>query len=85
MSTTPTITQIFEDELVGTPTPHTLATGKNVFVFNLKISPKSTNLKTGQMVGFQDQMYEVMNSYVVTARTDYLKFTLMPKSVLEKA
>jgi hypothetical protein len=79
------ITQIFEDELVSMPVPHILATGKNVFTFNLKISSKTVGLKTGDVVGFKDETFEVMNGYTVTAQNDYLKLNLRPKPAVEKS
>jgi hypothetical protein len=79
------ITQILEGELVSAPTPHSLATGKNVVVFNLKISDKLLQLQPGDIVGFQNEFYEVMNHFMVQSRTNYLKFYFVPKSFQERA
>ena len=76
----PEVTQILEDELVSAPTPHVLATGQQVVVFNLKLSPRFLGLQAGNIAQFQNGLYEVMNFYRVQAQNDYLKFNFMPKS-----
>ena len=77
------ITQIQEDELLEGPTPHRLATGINVYVFNLKINTKTASLKTGNEFEFGGEFYEVMNRYQVQARTDYFKMNGLKKLRLQ--
>ena len=79
------VTQILEDELVSAPTPHVLATGKQVVVFNLKITPKFLGLQAGNIAQFQNSIYEVMNFYRVPAQNDYLKFNFLLKTSIKKS
>ena len=72
-------TQIFEDELVGKPTPHILATGKNVVIFNLRLTPKTLVLKTGNKFVFENDIYEIMNTTQVQSKNDYIKFNCIHK------
>ena len=76
------ITGIQEDDLVSHPAPHTLATGKGVVVFNLKINPKTSALKTGHEFEYAGECYEVMNTCVVQSSTDYLKLNSIKKNRL---
>ena len=73
------ITGLLEDDLVAAPAPHTLATGKSVIVFNLKINPETSALKTGQEFEYAGEIYEVMNIHGVQSATDYLKLNTVKK------
>lgn len=75
--------EILESDLIGEPVPHTLAIGKGVVVFNLKITPKSLGLKTGKAFSFGHDAYEVMNVSQVQAQNDYLKINCLRKSSKE--
>ena len=77
------IIEILESDLVGKPTPHTLAMGKNVIAFNLKITPKLLDLKTGKSFSFEREIYEVMNIIKVQSKNDYLKLNCVRKKSLE--
>lgn len=74
------IIQIDEDELLGAPVPDKLATGKRILVFNFKINPKTSALKTGNNFEYAGKIYEVMNNYRVQAPTDYFKFVCFDKA-----
>ena len=76
------ITEILEDELVGAPAPHRLATGKDVVVFNLKINSKTSRLETGREFAYAGEIYEVMNIHRVQAAIDYLKLNSSKKNIL---
>ena len=77
------ITELLEDDLVAAPVPHTLATGKGVIVFNLKINSKTSALKTGQEFQYADDIYEVMNTYLVQSSSEYLKLNSIKKNRLD--
>lgn len=66
-------TEILESDLISEPAPHILATGKNVMIFNLKMTNKSIGLKTGKSFSFEQEIYEVMNVTTVQSKNDYLK------------
>jgi hypothetical protein len=74
------ITEILEEDLVGVPAHQTLATGKSVLVFNLKINSKTSALKTGNDFEYAGEIYEVMNTNRVQATTDYLKLNSIKKN-----
>ena len=70
-------TEILESDLIGEPAPHILATGKNVMIFNLKMTAKSITLKTGKSFSFAKEIYEVMNVTTVQSKNDYLKLNCL--------
>jgi hypothetical protein len=74
------ITELLEDELVAAPAPHTLAVGKSIVVFNLKVNSKTSALKTGNEFEYAGEIYEVMNTYRVQAAIDYLKLNSIKKN-----
>ena len=71
--------EILASDLIGQPIPHTLAIGKNVVVFNLKITPRSLGLVTGKSFSFELVVYEVMNITKVQSKNDYLKLNCVVK------
>jgi hypothetical protein len=71
---------IQEDDLGAAPIPHTLATGKSVIIFNLKINSKTSALKTGNDFEYAGEIYQVMNTYREQAETDYLKLNSVKKN-----
>lgn len=73
-------TEITTNELIGEPEIRRLATGKNVTAFNLRISPLTANLNTGQKLHYQGGLYEIMNREPVQSATDYLKFNCILKT-----
>lgn len=75
--------EILQSDLINKPVPHTLATGKQVMIFNLKITPKSLGLKIGKWFSFNHQIYEVMNVTQVQSKNDYLKINCVRQISLE--
>lgn len=63
-----------EDELISKPESRSLATGKVITAFNVKITEKTVNLNTGVKFEYQNEFFEIMNREAVHSTTDYLKF-----------
>jgi hypothetical protein len=73
------------NELVGEPQPRKLVTGKSVFVFNIKTSPKTDDLNSGSKFSYQDELYEIMNREPVDSPQSYIKFNCVRKAVDKSA
>ena len=71
--------EITKDELIGEPETRSLANGKSITAFNLKISDRTVNLNTGQKLHYRDELYDIMNRESVQSTIDYLKFNCFRK------
>jgi hypothetical protein len=63
-----------DEELINPPESRSLATGKVITAFNVKITDKTVNLNTGTKFEYNGDLYEIMNREPVQSDTDYLKF-----------
>lgn len=69
----------FNADLINEPTSRSLATGKNVTVFNVKLSERTMNLNTGNKFIYQNESFEIMNREPVESRVNYFKFNCIRK------
>lgn len=67
------------NELVGEPEERSLATGKPIVSFNMKITEKIINLNTGDRFDYQNKSYEIMNKESINSPVSYLKFNCFLK------
>lgn len=70
----------FNSDLISEPTCRSLATGKRVTVFNVKLSDKTMNLNTGNKFTYDDESFEIMNREPVEAPVSYFKFNCVRQS-----
>ncbi len=70
-----------DDELVNQPESRSLATGKVITAFNVKITEKTVNLNTGVKFEYKDEMFEIMNREPVQSKPDFYKFNCAHLSV----
>ena len=62
-----------DEELIGAPESRSLATGKVITAFNVRITEKTANLNTGTKFEYNNELYEIMNRELVNSTVDYLK------------
>lgn len=72
------ILKFTDDELVNKPESRSLATGKVITAFNVKITEKTVNLNTGVKFEYENELFEIMNRELVNSTVDYLKFNSAP-------
>lgn len=78
--------ELTREELIGEPQPRTLATGKSILSFNVKLSDKIANLNTGSKFGYRNELYEIMNREPVdSSQLRYIKFNCIHKIVSSSA
>jgi hypothetical protein len=63
-----------DEELINPPESRTLAMGKVITAFNVKITEKTVNLNTGVKFEYNNELFEIMNREPVQSVTNYLKF-----------
>jgi hypothetical protein len=72
-----------DEELINPPESRSLATGKVITAFNVKITEKTVNLNTGVKFEYNNELFEIMNREPVQSDTDYLKFNCAHLTVKE--